>query len=212
MYKYKLYSAPNTGGFVVELVLKATGAAYSRVEIDFGGGGLREPEFLQINPMGQLPVLVLDDGTTLTESAAMCIYLADRHREPPLAPAPHEPARPVYLRWLMFCAATIYPTVKRVHRGSRFTTDPQGGEAVMTAAAAELGKALEVVDAELRGKVWLAGEAPTVADYFLFMLVHWSPALDLFDELPDLWRHVMALRCDPVIRDLNDYYRLWRGS
>ena len=210
---YELYSAPNTGGFVVELVLKATGAAYSRVEIDFRGGGLRHPEFLRINPMGQVPALVLDDGTTLTESAAMCIYLADRHREPALAPAPHEPARPVYLRWLLFGAATIYPVVKRVHRGSRFTTDPQGGEAVMSAAATECETALEVVDAELRGKAWLAGETPSVADYFLFMLVHWTPALERrFDELPDLRKHVMALRCDPVVRELNEYYRLWDAS
>ena len=210
---YKLYSAPNTGGFVVEVMLRATGAPYSRVEVDFHGGGLREPEFLQMNPMGQVPVLVLEEGVTLTESAAMCIHLADRHREPPLAPAPHEAARPTYLRWLMFCAATLYPAVKRVHRGSRYTTDPKGGEGVRGAAAAELGKALEVVDAELRGTVWLAGEAPSVADYFLFMLVHWSPALDrVFDELPSLRRHSMALRRDPVIRELNDYYRIWDGA
>ncbi|MEH3099392.1 glutathione S-transferase family protein [Sphingomonas adhaesiva] len=70
----------------------------------------RQPEYLEQNPLGTIPLLV-DGATRMTESAAICDYLAHRHGPSPLAVAPHETDYGAYLDWL--------------HRGEATLTFPQ---------------------------------------------------------------------------------------
>ncbi len=74
---YKLYWARASGAMVPQALFEEIGAKYEKIVIDLDQEENRTPEFLAVNPMGQIPVLVLPDGTLMTESAAMVLHIAD---------------------------------------------------------------------------------------------------------------------------------------
>ncbi|MCC6171579.1 MAG: glutathione S-transferase N-terminal domain-containing protein, partial [Gammaproteobacteria bacterium] len=68
----------------VRMFAAEKGLEIPRVEIDIAAGANLQPGFLAINPLGEVPVLELDDGTRLTESLAICRYLEALHPQPNL--------------------------------------------------------------------------------------------------------------------------------
>ena len=101
---YKLYTRPGSGGFVVEAALALANAPFE--QIDVPKTDRPDPAFLGISPLNQVPVLTLPDGRSITESAAICVLLAERHPDARLAPAIDAPARAARPRdsaiWRMF--------------------------------------------------------------------------------------------------------------
>jgi len=78
--------------------------------VDFKTNAQKEPEFLALNPMGKLPVLV-DKGAVITEVAAIGLYLADRYSLGNLAPSLSDLSRSQYLRWALFSPSVIEPAL-----------------------------------------------------------------------------------------------------
>ena len=113
---FKLYSRANSGSLVVEAILEHVGARYQLIEVE---GGKPSAELIRLNPLGQVPVLMLPDDSVMTESAGMTIYLADIYPEAKLAPSVTSPQRSRYLRWMLFLAANIYMTDLRVYYPDR---------------------------------------------------------------------------------------------
>ena len=81
----KLYGYRNGRTLRAAWALEEAGAQYEYVEIDLMRGEGREPQFLEINPAGKVPVLD-DDGTIITESAAICMHVAEKHPQSRLLP------------------------------------------------------------------------------------------------------------------------------
>lgn len=104
------YHNPRSRAQMVHWMLEEVGARYRTVHIDFEKQEHKAPEFLAINPMGKLPVLV-HGGTVITETAAIITYLADAFPEAGLAPPPGDPRRGTYLRWLFFAAGCFEPAL-----------------------------------------------------------------------------------------------------
>ena len=78
----------------VRMFLAEKGLPFERVEVDIAAGATAQADFLAVNPLGEVPVLELDDGTRLTESLAICRYLESLHPQPPLlGTSPLEQAR-----------------------------------------------------------------------------------------------------------------------
>lgn len=80
----KLYSAPGPNSYRVRIFMAEKGITLPISEIDFGKREHRSPEFLKLNSLGQVPVLVLDNGDAITESVAICRYLEALHPAPTL--------------------------------------------------------------------------------------------------------------------------------
>ena len=80
----KLYVAPGPNSYRVRIFMAEKGIKLPMVELDYGKREHKSPEFLKLNSLGQVPVLVLDDGTVITESVAICRLLEDLHPAPPL--------------------------------------------------------------------------------------------------------------------------------
>jgi len=204
---YKLYSRPGTGGFVVEAALLLARVPFECIDVP--KPSQHEPDFLRISPLGQVPALVLPDGQLITESAAMCILLADDHPDAGLAPAIGVSARASFLRWMMLMTSVLYPAVLRLFYADRYTSDPHGGAGVEDAAAREMDTAFAILDAALAGSDGLAGSF-SIADVYLLMLAHWTP-----EEKPrPEWTNIVAL-CErlkdhAVLRDLNAKHALWQ--
>jgi len=205
---YKLYTRPNSGGFVVEAALALAGAPFERIDVP----KQERPDqaFLDISPLNQIPVLTLPDGNSMTESAAMCILLAERHPEAGLAPAMGSPARADFLRWMTFMSAVLYSAMLRLFYAHRYTADADGREAVKQAAVSEMDRGFAIVDAALEGRDWLVGDQFSLTDVYLVMLVAWHPEVE---KVPAVWPNIervwAALREHQVIRKLNASHEVW---
>ena len=105
---YVLHGAPGSGAVPVHAALTLIGAPVRVIDVSPWESEDERERLRDVNPMRQVPVLRLPDGQTMTESAAMLIWLADRHPEARLAPAPDAPLRAQFLRWMCFIPASIY--------------------------------------------------------------------------------------------------------
>ena len=90
--------APRTRSFTALWLLEELGVPYELESFDLQSGAHKQPEFLALNPMGKVP-LVVCDGTPIAETGAIALYLADRCRETVLSPEIDDPARADVLRW-----------------------------------------------------------------------------------------------------------------
>jgi glutathione S-transferase len=100
------YHNPLSRARVVHWMLEEVGAPYRIEPVDLSKGEQKKPPFLAVNPMGKLPA-IMHRGTVITETGAICTYLADAFPAAGLAPRLDEPARGSYLRWMFFGAGCI---------------------------------------------------------------------------------------------------------
>jgi glutathione S-transferase len=100
------YYNPMSRARIAHWMLEEVGAPYRMELVSFDKGEHKKPAFLAVNPMGKLPAIV-HRNTTVTESAAICAYLADAFPAARLAPRIDEPARGTYYRWMFFGAGCV---------------------------------------------------------------------------------------------------------
>jgi glutathione S-transferase len=89
------YHNPKSRGRIVHWMLEEVGTPYETTILDFAKNEHKPPAYLAINPMGKIPAIVHRD-TVVTETGAICAYLADAFPAAGLAPAFDDPARGTY--------------------------------------------------------------------------------------------------------------------
>ena len=107
---YTLYAQPGTGSTLSEIMLTLAGVPFAIKSVDVFDNPADREMLQRLNPLTQVPVLVLPDGTVMTESGAITLHLADVAPNAGLAPPPDHPDRPAFLRRLVFIVAALYPT------------------------------------------------------------------------------------------------------
>lgn len=175
---YRLYWAAGTGVIAPEVMLEEAGAAFERVAIDLAAGEHRGSAFLAINPAGEVPVLQLPDGTVMTESAAMVLLLGERHPRNGLVPQADDPERPLFLRWLLYMAAAVYPMLARMNHPERFATPPCWHEPDRSEAIRCLDAKFGVLEHAIAGEPWFLASGYGALDIYLAMLADWHPDKD----------------------------------
>ena len=165
----KLYYHPLSGhAHRVRLFLSLLGVAHELVQVDLMAGAHKAPAFLQMNRFGQVPVLD-EDGVVVSDSNAILVYLAKKHRRADWLPETPEGTAAVQ-RWLSVAAGQIAfgPAAARLVTlfGAKFNA-----EEVITRAHA----VLTVLDAELAGRSWIAASQPTIADVALYSYIASAP-------------------------------------
>ena len=184
---YKLYWSRNTGAFAPQAMLEEIGADYEKLVVDTDTGAHRTADFLEINPMGQIPALVSPDGTLLTESMAMVLQLGDRHPEAGLLPAVGSAERATLYRWLLFMSTNIYDAALRYYYSDRYTSDPDGAVGVKTAALRDMDRYWAVLASAIADGPHLVGDRFGAGDIYLTMLATWHPdGTRLFAEQPSI--------------------------
>jgi len=197
---YRLYWARGSGGFPAAVVLSAAGQAWESIELTLSKNEQHGPEYLKINPMGQVPALVLPDGQVMTESAAIAWHLADRHPEAGLLPGRDDPRRATLLRWLVFASAALYEDDLRYYYAERYTADPSGAAGVKEAAKQAFHRHFAMVAPLLSPGPFVLGSEMTVLDVYLAMLASWHPGRpQAYAELPALPRLMAAVKADPRV-------------
>ena len=194
---YKLYWARNTGAFAPEVLMDLAGAPYEKIAVDWDAKEQHGTAFRKINPMGQIPVLILPDGTLMTESAAMVQHLADRFPEAGLAPPPGSAERAVFDRWLFFLAVNAYGADLRYYYPDRYTRDQGGIAGVKQAAEDELQQLCSLLEEPLTPGPFFAGAEFSALDLYLLMITDWYSPLQ---DRPVIARLRQGLLDHPVIR------------
>src|SRR5262245_14392774 len=105
-----LYFSPYSRSFTARWMLEEIGVPYRVATIDIRKGDHKRKEYLLVNPMGKVPALT-DGEVLVTESPAICMYLADRYAYGSLSPTIDAPERGAYLRWMVFSTAVLEPAV-----------------------------------------------------------------------------------------------------
>ena len=196
---WTIHGDRGSGSFIVEALLAEAGAPVRLVDHALESNAQRDPAYLALNPMGQLPALVTPDGQLVTESAACVLVIAETFPEALLAPLPGQPDRAKFLRWLITIAGNIYPCVSRWDYPERFTTDPTGAAAVKQAAREEADRHWQMVVDQLRPDPWCLS-AFSALDVQVAVMSRWMGGPDRRREkFPALDAHAARVLARPAI-------------
>ncbi|MCR6496958.1 glutathione S-transferase [Thermomonas sp. S9] len=197
-----LYYAPGAASFLVHWLLLETGLPHELRLVDTAAREQKSPEYLALNPNGVVPTLVLD-GKPQYEAAALAMLLAERHPQAGLAPAMDDPRRADYLQWMFNLANVVQP----LFRQWWYPHEPAGeaqAEAVRRHCAARIEAQWGRIDAHLAAHgPHLLGEAVSVPDFYLVMLMRWSRNMPRpATEWPQLAQLAQRLKARPSFAQL----------
>lgn len=167
---FTLYSMQlSANSYKARLILSLLGRPFQLIEVDVLSGANKTPDYLTLNPAGQVPILVLEDGRTLPESGAILHFLADGT---PLLPDERF-ARAEVLRWMFFEQHSHDPFIGQARFWLHLV---RGGRELKQNLLEEWEdrgyEALRVMDAHLATKPFFAGDRPSLADIALYANTH----------------------------------------
>jgi glutathione S-transferase len=186
-----LYHAAPSRSSTVLWMLEELGQPFELVVLDMKKSEQREPAYLAVNPMGKVPAVKHGD-TIITESAAICTYLADEFPAAKLAPSIGDPARGTYLRWMFFHGSAFEPAVidhalKR-EPGSRQML-PYG----------DYDTTLNVLAGALTKGPYLLGDRFSAADVQMGSNLRWTMQFGIVPQRPEFVRYVELLKQRPAL-------------
>lgn len=196
---FGLYENPGWGSAIVEAQLAVYRLPYRLIS---AGGTDSEAAVQQamrgVNPVLQVPALVLPGGAVMTETAAMTLYLADVAGTDGLVPGPAAPERAAFLRWLIFLVAAIYPSFAYGDVPTRFVP-ADAADAFQARVIAHRMAMWRVMDGEAQAP-WFLGARFSALDVYLAVMLRWRPGPDWFQaETPKLWAAGAAAAARPDI-------------
>lgn len=206
-----LYGAQGSGSAAVEGALELAGLRYRIVEAATWIDGPGRDELARLNPLGQVPTLVLDDGSVLSESAAILIHLGTAHPFSGLLPS-SQSARAQAVRGLVYIAANCYAAIGVIDYPERIC--PDADEALRTRIAAGARARLHALWSEFAdvfarpGQSFLTGEVPGALDLLAAVVSKWSGARPHLQAARPAF-HALLLRVEQQRRLAGLFERHW---
>ena len=174
---YTLYGKTGSGSASVEAALTLARAPFRIVETASWAQNDAYADLLAVNPLGQIPTLVLDDGSAMSESAAILAHLGLAHPEAKLLPADAS-ARAQALRGLVFIAANCYAAISIIDFPERWCENADGDEAVQQRIRAgtreRLHRHWEIFADVFPAKPWLSGASLGALDLLAAVVSKWA--------------------------------------
>jgi len=157
-----------------------------------------------INPLCQVPTVVLNDGIVMSESAAIVLYLGSRYPDAGLMPAQSSSDYADFLRWLVFLVANIYPTFTYGDFPQRWVNSKEAQDELVAATNARRQEHWKILEAVIDGRTWFLGLGFTALDLYVWAMTHWRPGRSWFErECPNLFAIAEAVDADPRLRAVN---------
>jgi GST-like protein len=174
---YMLYGKAGSGSASVEAALTLAHAPFRIVETASWAQNDAYAGMLAVNPLGQIPTLVLDDGSALSESAAILMHLGSVHPEAKLLPG-DAAQRAQVLRGVVFIAANCYSAISIIDFPERWCENAEGDEAVQqrirAGTRARLHRHWEMFADVFPAKPWLSGADPGALDLLAAVVSKWA--------------------------------------
>lgn len=181
------YTHPMSRGRIVRWMLEEVGAPY-RTELMTYGPAMKEAAYRAVNPLGKVPAIRYG-GQTVTETAAICAYLADAFPAAGLAPPAGDAARAAYYRWLFFCAGPVEAAVTNRALGVEVPDDPRKRGMVGYGSMPEV---LDALEHAVTGVTTVAGDRFSAADLYLASHLAWGMAFGAIEKRPAFETYVAA--------------------
>ena len=169
-----LLGCKGCGNAIVESAFALADIGLDCEEVDYSEGSLTRARLLEVNPLGQVPALVLPDGAVLTESLAILHYVNDRAPAAGLIPPPGDPSRPAFYRWAVFLIAAVYPTYTYGDEPQKWVKNEAGARQLRESTNAHREALWRQVENEVKGP-WFLGERRSALDLYLGVMTRWRP-------------------------------------
>ena len=195
-----LYTNPQSRGRIARWMLEEVGQPYRTEVLDYAST-MKGPAYLAINPMGKVPALRHGDAV-ITETAAICAYLADAFPQAKLAPPPGDRLRAPYYRWMFFAAGPVEAAISNKALG--FMVPPERERMIGYGTFTKVMDALD--DAVTRGD-YLVGDTFTAADVYVGSAIGFGIMFGTIEKRPAFERYWQRLSTRPAFmraKDLDD--------
>jgi glutathione S-transferase len=186
-----LYTNPQSRGRIARWMLEEIGQPYRTELLDYATT-MKAPAYRAINPMGKVPALRHGD-VVVTETAAICSYLADAFPAAQLAPPPADRLRGPYYRWLYFAAGPLEAAVSNNALGFQV---PAERERMIGYGRIDL--ALNALEGALSGGQYLAGDRFTAADLYVGSLLGFFMMFGTIERRPAFERYWAQITARPA--------------
>lgn len=191
----KLYYSPGACSLAPHIVLHETGLDFSAEMASTKTHLLKDgTDYFSINPLGYVPLLVLNDGTQLSEGPAILQFIADQAPDKQLAPANGSMARYQLQSLLNFIATEL-------HKGFAPLFNPATPTDYKPAVIEKLHARMAWIDGQLAGKTYLMGDTFTAADAYLFTVARWGTYVKVdLSGLAHLSAHRARVAARPAVQ------------
>jgi GST-like protein len=176
MKNHLLLGCKGCGNVIVEAAFNVAGIPVDYEEVDYSDDSPTRPRLLQFNPLGQVPTLVLPDGSVMTESLAMLHYIDDVAPKAGLIPPKGDRLRPVFYRWAAFMIAAVYPTYTYGDDPRKWVADEAASKLLRESTDEHRKKLWAQVEGEVKGP-WFLGERFSALDLYLAAMTRWRPGV-----------------------------------
>ena len=199
---FVVYGAKGSGSVPVEAALTLIGAPFEVVEAKTWEGDEQRARVDPVNPLRQVPALVLPSGEVMTESAAILMWLAERYPQARLAPGPDDAARAAYLRWMVYIPAAIYSMFWVRDDPTRLAADDAAVKVIKTRTVERIAECWRKMDAQVSPGRYILGEELGVLDLYVAVVSRWSPRRARFyEEAPKMAEVVRRVDQDPRLAE-----------
>jgi GST-like protein len=195
-----LVGSAGCGSVIVECAFALAGIAFDYEEVDYSEDSPTRPRLLSLNPLGQVPTLVLPDGRVVAESLAMLHWVQDQAPHAPLVPAVGDPARAAFFRWVVFLVAAVYPTFTYGDDAKKWVGGDEATGAALRASTDEHRKRLlKQMEGACEAPHFL-GDRFSAIDLYLAAMSHWRPGRKWWEpQVPKLTAAAKAAIAKPEV-------------
>jgi glutathione S-transferase len=186
-----LYTNPMSRGRIARWMLEETGEPY-RTEILHYASTMKAPAYLAVNPMGKVPALRHGDAV-VTETAAICAYLADAFPQAKLAPPPGDRLRAPYYRWLFFSAGPVEAATSNKALG--FVVPPERERMI---GYGNFAAVMNTLEAAVTHGPYLVGDAFTAADLYVGAQIGFGLMFGSMEKRPAFEQYWQRLSARPA--------------
>jgi GST-like protein len=184
---YRLLGSRGCGSIIVEAALRLASIPYEREEVDYDQPGPARHRLFALNPLGQVPTLILPDRRIMTESAAIILMLNDLAPEAGLVPPTDASERTPFVRWLIFFVAALYPTWTYGDDPRKWVPGAADPMELRNSTDAHRQKLWRYLETQIEPEPWFLGKRFSALDIYVGAMTHWRPGPEWFRaECPKL--------------------------
>ncbi len=170
----KLFYEPGSCALAIHVALEWIGEPYELQQVKLG-----DPEYLKINPLGQVPAIVDGDGDVMTQADAILKYLARKYPAAKLGDDGTLQDEYDLNRWMAFLTSDLHPAFAPFYKPQRYSTDRSDGakQATKEASYKLIARMYEYLDRHLNSKEFVVGNRRTISDAYAFAMIRWGNSL-----------------------------------
>jgi GST-like protein len=174
-----LLGGKGCGNVIVESALALADLPFDYEEVDYAPDSPTRDRLLSVNPLGQVPALVLPGGAVLTESLAILHYIDDQKPDARLIPPRGDASRAAFYRWAVFLVAAVYPTFTYGDDTSKWVADEEGARQLRESTNRHRESLWRQMEAEA-GAPWFLGDERSALDLYIAPMTYWRPGRKWF--------------------------------